>query len=219
VAAELSAQLVTRYTEHQMYDELKRQVKQLRDELSDGRKAIDNVISFASLVGKNQKLYFREADIAQVIQEAVKPLEEMAKTRKIRLSFKLDPKLPPVELDKERINEAVYHLVYNAIKYNHAGGMVEVACFPAKEKIIFKVEDTGVGLPSDQLATIWEAFAQNSDDLKRGVEGLGLGLALVKLVIDAHGGTVAATSTPGQGSIFGFQIPVHQPQESEPVIA
>lgn len=216
VAAELSAQLVTRYAQHQMFDELQRQIKQLQDELAEGRRAIDNVISFASLVGKKQKLYLEEADMAAVIKDAITPLKEMAKTRKINLKVKLDAHLPPVQVDKERMNEAIYHLVYNAIKYNRQGGSVEIACHPTEEQLVFKVQDTGVGVPEDKLNTIWDAFAQNSDDLKRGVEGLGLGLALVKVVINAHGGQVAASSTSGEGSVFGFRIPLQQnPEQTE----
>jgi len=217
VAAELSAQLVARYAQHQMLDELQRQIKQLQDELAEGRRAIDNVISFASLVGKKQKLYLEEADMATVIKDAVKPLQDMAKTRRITIKLKLDSQLPPVRIDKERMNEAIYHLAYNAIKYNYEGGTVEISCYPGQEQLTLTVQDTGVGLPEEKLNTIWEAFAQNSDDIKRGIEGLGLGLALVKFVVNAHGGQVAVTSTPGKGSVFGFRIPLQQSQDGEQI--
>ncbi len=208
VAAELSVQLVERYAEYQMFDDLARQIKQLMQELAEGRKMIDNVISFASLVGKEQKLNLQKMDITGVIQEATNPLKEMARTRNINLSFDFDPDLPLVQIDKERMGEAIYHLVYNAIKFNSESGSVAVSCFLSGKQVVLKVQDTGVGLPEEKLATIWEAFDQDADDLKRGIEGLGLGLALVKLAINAHGGQVAATSKPGEGSIFGFRIPI-----------
>jgi signal transduction histidine kinase len=70
------------------------------------------------------------------------------------------------------------------------------------------VQDTGVGVPSDKLPTLWEGFTQMADPLRRGVEGLGLGLALVKYVVNAHGGQVWAASEPEAGSTFSFQIPL-----------
>ena len=207
VAASLSVQLLGRYAENKMFGELQNQVKQLDRELAEGRKMIDNIISFASLMSKKEELHLEETDIAVLTHEAITPLAEMASTRNVTLSFDFHPQLPPVQVDKERMKEVIYHLVYNAVKFNRQGGSVQISGQPAETQLVFKVEDTGSGLSQDKLATIWEAFAQTADDLKRGMEGLGLGLALVRFVVKAHGGEVAATSKPGQGSVFGFRIP------------
>ena len=103
----------------------------------------------------------------------------------------------------------MYHLVHNAIKFNAEEGTVQVSCWPTDTHIVFRVEDTGQGIPPEKLAGIWEVFSQVADDVQRGVEGLGLGLALVKFVIEAHQGEVWASSKPGEGSTFGFRIPSH----------
>ncbi len=105
------------------------------------------------------------------------------------------------------MSEAVYHLVHNAIKFTQAGSAIEIKCWPEGSNIIFQVKDSGSGIPAERLATMWDAWEQNSDRVRRGVEGLGLGLALVKSTVEAHRGKVAAASTPGQGSTFGFSIP------------
>jgi signal transduction histidine kinase len=144
-----------------------------------------------------------------LIREAVGPLATLAVTHQIKLSFDISPQLPLVSVDKERLSEAVYHLAHNAIKFNRTGGSVRVACYPAAETaLIFEVSDTGIGITPEKLSAIWEAFAQTADPVRRGVEGLGLGLALVKLTVEAHGGEVRATSTPGSGSTFGFRLPL-----------
>jgi signal transduction histidine kinase len=81
---------------------------------------------------------------------------------------------------------------------------------------VFKVEDTGQGIASEKLGNIWEVFTQEVDHVKRGVQGLGLGLALVKFVVEAHRGEVWASSKQDQGSTFGFRIP-KQPPVAQPV--
>jgi len=72
---------------------------------------------------------------------------------------------------------------------------------------VFRVQDTGQGIPPEELSSIWEVFTQAADDVKRGMEGLGLGLALVKFVVEAHQGEVWASSKYGEGSTFGFRVP------------
>ena len=208
-AAALSAQLLQRYAENNMLDELKAQTRQLNKELSEGRQMIDTIISFAALMNREDTLHRQQTNFALLIREAVTPLVTLAGTRQIKLSFDVSAQLPPVSVDKERISEAIYHLVHNAIKFNRAGGSVQISCYPAVDSaLVFQVRDTGVGVPPEKLGTIWEAFAQTADAVRRGLEGLGLGLALVKLTIEAHGGEVMVASKPGEGSAFGFRLPV-----------
>jgi len=76
--------------------------------------------------------------------------------------------------------------------------------------LAFEVEDTGAGMPAEQLKTIWQQFSQGADRLRRGLEGSGLGLALVKMIVEAHAGEVAAQSTKGAGRVFGFRLPLRQ---------
>ncbi len=208
VAASFSVQLLYRYAEKGMMKELREQIKQLDQELNEGRRMIDSVISFASLLSKQGQMNFEKADMASLIRATVAPLSKMARSRNISVSVRISPQLPPVSVDKSRMSEAIYHLVHNAIKFNHEGGNVRISCWATGTHIVFKVEDTGRGIPREKLDTIWEAFTQAADDVKRGVEGPGLGLALVKSVVEAHGGEVWVTSKVGVGSTFGFRIPI-----------
>lgn len=209
VSAALSAELVQRYAENNMLDELLAQTQQLNRELMDGRRMIDTFISFATFMNREQVLNPQPVNFEVLIREAVAPLASLASTYQITLSFDISPQLPLIMADKERMSEAIYHLTHNAVKFNRSGGSVRVTCYLATEtSLLFEVSDTGVGLSAEKLSTVWEAFTQNADPLRRGVEGLGLGLALVKFTIEAHGGQVTATSTPGVGSIFGFRLPL-----------
>jgi signal transduction histidine kinase len=120
----------------------------------------------------------------------------------------MSAQLPLVSVDRERIGEAIYHLVHNAVKFNRSDGSVWISCHPADAALLCEVADTGLGISPEKLDVIWEAFSQSADEVRRGVEGLGLGLALVKSTVEAHGGEVMASSTPGAGSTFGFRLPI-----------
>jgi|GEM_PF-1301436 len=208
VSAGFSIQLLSRYVEKRMFDELSAQITQLDKELAAGRQMIDRVISFASLLSKQGELKRERTDMTRLIREAIAPLETMARSRHIDLKVDLDTNLPRISVDQSRLGEAIYHMVHNAIKFNHEGGTVNVTCRREDGHIHLEVQDTGCGIPADRLATIWDAFTQVADSVNRGVEGLGLGLPLIKFVVEAHGGTVWVTSEPGQGSTFGFKLPI-----------
>jgi signal transduction histidine kinase len=99
----------------------------------------------------------------------------------------------------------VANLLDNAIKYTPSGGWVEVEAALAGAEAVLTVRDTGVGIPTDELPRIWERLYRG--DASRSERGLGLGLSLVKAIVEAHGGRVDATSVPGQGSAFIVKLP------------
>lgn len=212
VAADLSVQLLQRYLERDMYQELQSQVQQLDRELIEGRRLIDSVISFAALMSKQGELFLEETDLEALTGDIIAPLEKMALARHVTLTLHFSPELPHPRLDQQRIGEVIYHLVHNAIKFNRDGGSVWISCQAVGNYLVFKVEDTGSGVPAERLSRIWEAFIQEADEVQRGVEGLGLGLALVKFAVEAHNGELMATSKVGMGSMFGFQLPL-KPQQ------
>jgi signal transduction histidine kinase len=207
-AAGLSLQLLRRYAEHGMHAELAQQIELLDGQLSEGRRMIDGVIAFATFVGKRAELRPQLTDIDALVTGTVQPLLRFARSRRVALECDIAPDLPLVAVDAGQLAEAVQHLVHNAIKFNREGGRARVACHVSDGYLVFAVEDTGVGVDPETLPAIWEAFAQSGDDIRRGVEGLGLGLALVRYVVEAHGGEVRARSAPGKGSVFGFRIPL-----------
>jgi signal transduction histidine kinase len=207
-SAALSVELLRKYAERRMVDELQGQIEQLDRELKQGRQLIDTIISFAGQVGKGAKLVVEETDFGELVREAINTLKVLARNRQLTLTCEIASELPAVFVDRKRMRESVYHLVQNALKFTRPGGAVEVRCREEAANLVFQVKDSGVGMAPEQLAMVWEAFSQQSDRVRRGVEGLGLGLALVKTTVQAHHGEVAAISAPGQGSTFGFCIPI-----------
>jgi signal transduction histidine kinase len=208
VAAGFSLQVLQRYVERGMLDEMQAQVNILDRQMAEGRKMIDNVITFASLVGKQVETHLEATDIEALIQHITLPLRQVARARGVTLLFDMTHLPASICVDQKQIGEAIYHLVHNAIKFNREHGTARIGCQVVGKELVFVVEDTGPGIAPDKLNAIWEAFTQTSDAVQRGVEGLGLGLALVKYVAETHRGTAFARSVPGEGSVFGFRIPL-----------
>ncbi|HYU42253.1 MAG TPA: sensor histidine kinase, partial [Vicinamibacteria bacterium] len=107
--------------------------------------------------------------------------------------------------DRNRMRQVAANLLDNAIKYTPAGGGVEVQTALEGAEAVLTVTDTGAGIPADELPRIWERLYRG--DASRSERGLGLGLSLVKAIVEAHGGRVEATSAPGQGSTFVVGLP------------
>jgi signal transduction histidine kinase len=206
VSVGFSAQLLQRYAERHMLNEVLNEARQLDRQLAEGRQMIDGVITYASLVSKLTAPHAEPTDIAELIRESTAPLQRYAETREVTLSYLIADQLPRLMVDREQLSEAIHHLVHNAIKFNRPGGHARLSCQTDGEYLTLAVEDNGPGIEPEQLETIWDAFAQTSDDVQRGVDGLGLGLALVNCIVKAHRGTLLARSTPGKGSLFGFRL-------------
>jgi signal transduction histidine kinase len=204
-----SLEVLERYGQEHLPPELSQQLQQLADGIKAARIMVDNLVNFATFLSKQGELRLAQMDFGQVTQDSLLPLKPLAETKGLTLHIEVPESLPPLSGDRERLGDAVYHLVHNAIKFTGAGGDVWIRCQAADDTIRFEVQDTGRGVPAHKLATLWDGFTQMADPLRRGMEGLGLGLALVKYVVNAHGGEVLAESQEGVGSTFGFQIPLH----------
>ena len=210
--AELDAslQIIQRYGLDHLLPGQREQLQQLSEGLGRARRMIDNLVTFAAFLSKQGQLRLASVDLGQLANQIVRTIEPMAQTRGLTVALQVAEPLPQVYGDRDRLLETIYHLVHNAIKFNRHGGSVMVTCRSEPDQVILEVADTGLGIAPDKLPEIWRDFAQLADPLRRGAEGLGLGLPLVRYVVKAHGGHVWARSVPGQGSLFGFSLPAAQ---------
>ena len=119
-----------------------------------------------------------------------------------------------VVADRQRLEAALDSLVENAIRYTEEGGRIELAGFPDEESVVIEVRDNGAGIPDEELAYIFESFRSGSS---RG--GTGIGLAIVKTIVEAHSGTVSAENLPGGGASFRLRLPVQGPPPCPPPAA
>lgn len=146
-------------------------------------------------------------DLNAIIADTVGRLRALDITREIRLS--LAHQLPPVPADPERIAQVVTNLVGNAIRYSPDGGVVTVITELLPEHVEIKVVDQGIGIPPDDLESIFHLYQRSRSGLARGASGTGLGLSIVREIVELHGGSVWAESQEGVGSTFCVMLPLN----------
>lgn len=142
-----------------------------------------------------------------LVQEVVESLEPVAKEKGVTLQERLPEGLPQVKGDRERLRQVLTNLVDNAIKYNEAGGSVEVAArqMPSGAVKTYVVDD-GIGVAPEHIARLTERFYRVDQSRSRSQGGTGLGLAIVKHILGAHGSELTISSSPHHGSTFGFAL-------------
>jgi signal transduction histidine kinase len=146
----------------------------------------------------------RRCNIVEVVNEVVGMFQAVGRTRRITVTCSAPKDVPPLLGDRDRLGQALSNLVGNAVKFTPDGSAVHVAVDVDSTVIRVSVHDTGAGIPEDQLPRLFDRFWQASREDSRG---LGLGLTIVKAIIDAHGGTVTVESTLKKGSTFSLTFP------------
>jgi signal transduction histidine kinase len=149
------------------------------------------------------KLNLAEVDLAAMAAEIRELYEDTAEAAGVTLTVRVPDRLI-VRADRDRLRQAWANLVDNAIKYTPHGGRVDVEALQQGSGIEVRVADTGVGIPEHDLPRIFDRLYRG--DQSRATRGLGLGLSLVRAYVEAHGGTVTVTSTPGSGATFTINL-------------
>ena len=145
---------------------------------------------------------------AELIERAVDTMRHFAQTKGHRLHVVVGPNLPQLEADPSRLEQVIFNLLNNAFKFTPQGGRVEVSAVAEGGELVLKVRDTGSGITPDFLPHIFEPFVQAEATLERERGGLGVGLTLVKAIVELHGGSVEARS---EGLHLGSEFVVRLP--------
>jgi signal transduction histidine kinase len=151
------------------------------------------------------RLVRERLDVARVLQDTVALYEDVAEEKGLTLTLEPVPEGLEVDADYARLRQALANLVDNAVKYTPAGGTVTIAARADGASVVIEVRDSGPGITADQQPRIWERLYRG--DAGRHERGLGLGLSLVKAVVEAHHGTAEVVSAPGTGSTFRIVLP------------
>jgi len=148
-------------------------------------------------------LLIEQVEVNKILRDTLEAFGPMASAKGIELDADASAKPFTAYMDSGRVLQVLANLVSNAIKFTPATGRVSIRIRNEKSEILFTVADTGIGIPTAKLQTIFERFRQISKDRR----GLGLGLHISKNIIEAHGGRIWVESHPGSGSTFYFALP------------
>lgn len=176
--------------------------------------AIINDILDISRIEAGQLDLQEETLLAQeLVQDSLRILEQKAQKKGIELIEACRADLPAFRGDGRRLRQVLINLVGNAVKFTPSGGKIRVIVEQARDDgVVFSVRDTGIGIPQDKIDQVTKPFFQVDGTLSRQHEGVGLGLAISRSLVEMHGGTLDAESTPGQGTTFLFTIPARRVQ-------
>ena len=170
---------------------------------------VDDLFLLSTTESGGLPLAIREVDVADVLEEVVASFRPLARREgQVTLVSDVEAGLPQADGDRERVVQVLGNLVRNALRHTPEGGIISLRAARDGAVIRVTVEDTGAGIPPEQLARIFERFYRGDEARDRASGGAGLGLAIVRELVEAMGGSVAAESTVGAGSRFSFTLRV-----------
>ncbi len=177
---------------------------------------LTDLIDISRIESGEMKMVFRPFKVDEWLRQTTLELEETASEHGVRLEYVGGGADLLVLGDRERLNQVIYNLVINAVKYNYPGGRVQVGFIEHRSRVEIYVADTGRGIPEEHLPRIFERFYRVDKERSRQLGGTGLGLAIVKHIVEAHGGSVTVESRPGRGSRFAFFLKKASKKEAAP---
>lgn len=176
---------------------------------------INDLLDVSKIEAGEMQLFMQPTDLTPVLEDALDSATAyMGEKTDVRLTQHIPDHLPQVEMDARRIRQVLTNLLTNAVKFTPAGEVT----FAVSEyddagvpSLRFSVQDTGIGIPPDEIERIFEVFERSDRAKQMGIEGTGLGLAISRYLVQAHGGRLWAESETGKGSTFFFVMPLQQP--------
>jgi two-component system phosphate regulon sensor histidine kinase PhoR len=169
---------------------------------------INNLLDITKIEAGYLELNFKNHDIIKIIEDVTLSVAEYAKNNSISIIFDTEIEERVMRCDEEKIERIILNLLSNSIKYNKDTGEIYVNVYDKKESILISIRDTGIGIPKERLGEVFERFKRVDTSLHRINEGTGIGLALVKSLVEKHGGEISVNSKYGEGTEFLIELPV-----------
>jgi len=181
-------------------------------------KLISSILDVTQIEAGKVRLTFEPVSVGDLVASALSSVKPQATRKGLTVDAKLPARAVEARADREKLRQVMVNLLSNAVKFTPKGGWVQVLVTEAKHQPELDaqgwrlvVQDSGVGIPSDQLEKIFQSFYQVDNSSTREFGGAGLGLAIVKSYVEGHGGVVRVQSVLGQGSTFEVVLPVAPP--------
>ncbi|HET7618884.1 MAG TPA: ATP-binding protein, partial [Vicinamibacterales bacterium] len=179
---------------------------------------VEDVLDVSRIVSGKIRLNVQSVDVPAIVAHAIEGVVPAADAKGVRVERVLDPHATPIAGDPERLQQILWNLLTNAVKFTPRGGKVQVRLERIESQVAVTVSDTGIGIPREFLPHVFERFRQADGGITRERGGLGLGLSIARQLAEMHGGTIDVESAgPGQGATFRLKIPlmIVQPARSE----
>jgi signal transduction histidine kinase len=177
---------------------------------SEGRRLtemVEQILEFAGIQSGQRGFALRPVALEPLLHDVVESSGSLIDEAKMSVEYTLDERLPPVLGDEPALRRVFQNLVGNAIKYGRAGGWIGIRATQRGREIQVTVADRGAGIEPAEQPRIFEPFYRTPDAVAAQIQGAGLGLSLVKRIVEAHGGRITVASTPGSGSEFTVALP------------
>ena len=178
---------------------------------------INDILDLSKIESDKLELELCSISLHQVCESSLNFVRQQAQQKQIQLTYEMDETIAEIEADERRLLQILVNLLSNAVKFTPNGGRVKLAVqiSSSQEAVDFRITDTGIGIPSEQLSEIFQPFIQVDSSLSRHYEGTGLGLSIVQRLVDLHNGSITVESQVGQGSCFQVTLPWHPLSHSE----
>lgn len=176
---------------------------------------IDDLLSLSQLNSGAIRLLLQPTDLCQTIRDTAAIFRGEAEKRALSLSLSIPASTQPIPVDPDRIGEVIFQLLSNALKFTPPGGHVTVSLTEDVDGYTVAVKDDGIGISAADQARLFNRFFQANASSTRVAGGAGIGLALSKSLVEAHGGFIGCTSEPGRGTCFWFTLPKPRPSPPE----
>jgi signal transduction histidine kinase len=178
-----------------------------RREIRSLSRLIDDLFELAQIEAGGLRLELAPNSISDLISDTMESFSELAARQRVTLEGSAEPGVDPVKVDAQQIGRVLSNLVGNALRHTPAGGTVRIQARRAAAGVQVEVHDTGEGIDAQDLPHIFERFYRGDKSRTRATGGAGLGLAIAKGIVEAHGGEIRVESAPGQGTTLVFQLP------------
>jgi signal transduction histidine kinase len=173
----------------------------------------ENILNLARIEEGRKEFVFEKTDIAAGLREIVLSIQDRVRHEGFSIELEIKKDLATIQADRIALAQAVTNLIDNAVKYSGGSRRVVVSASREGGFLVIAVKDFGIGIKKEDLDRVFERFFRGGDELTRTVKGSGLGLTLVKEIVEAHDGTVYAESEPGMGSTFFIRLPLPRNEE------
>jgi signal transduction histidine kinase len=170
---------------------------------------VDQLLDLSRLESGDVPLDRGPVELAPLVTQVLSEIDVARPDRGVAVSSVIPDDLPPAMADRERVHQVLFNLIDNAVRYTPPGGAVTVTAHRLNGSVEVEVHDNGVGIPAEHLPRLFERFYRVDTSRSRADDGgTGIGLAIARSVVEAHGGHIHADSEPGEGSTFTFELPV-----------